>query len=335
MLQLKNETPFKAEFAVLPDRNGIDTLHVVVKATLTLKPRLALAPLQVPVTLADEYYDDPRTSSIKLASEMHIGKPGTDVLLVGSAHAPDGKEVTNSIVSVSAAGRVKHARVWGDRFWQRDGSMTAPQPFTSMPLVWERAFGGMHVMPDGVLAEERNPIGLGFRGKRGAAEMSDEPVPNVEDPATPLSSAGDGGTPACFAPSSPAWLPRRAFAGTYDAAWQRQRAPYLPADFDARFFMMAAPELAFDRYLTGGEPLQIDGVHPEGPIAFALPSAPLDMHVTVAGAHEHPPVNLETVLIAPDANLLCLSWRGVLAVDRKALKVETIQLAIRARAEAA
>jgi len=335
VLQLKNETPFKAAVAVLPDRNGVDTLHVIVKATLTLRPHLALAPTQVPVTLADEYYDDPQTSSLKLASEMHIGKPGTDVLLVGSAHAPEGSEITNSVVSVSAAGRVKHAHVSGDRIWRRDGGMTAPQPFTSIPLVWERTYGGTHVLPEGVLAEEHNPIGLGFKGKRGAVEMADEPVPNVEDPATLLSSAGDVGTPVCFAPASPAWLPRRACAGTYDAAWQRQRAPYLPADFDARFFMMASPELAFDRFLTGGEPFQIDGVHPEGPIAFALPGAPLELHVSVAGAHEHPPVNLETVLIAPDANLLCLSWRGVLAVDRKALKVETIRLAMRGRAKAA
>ena len=48
MLQLKNETPFKAAIAVLPDRAGIDTLHVIIKATLTLKPRLALARTQVP-----------------------------------------------------------------------------------------------------------------------------------------------------------------------------------------------------------------------------------------------------------------------------------------------
>jgi len=335
VLQLQNETPFKAAFAVLPDRNGVDTLHVIVKATLTLKPRLALAPTQMPVTLADEYYDDPQTSSIKLASEMHIGKPGTDVLLVGSAHAAGGDEVTNSIVSVAAAGRVKHVRVSGDRFWRRDGGMTAPQPFTSMPLVWERAFGGTHVLPERVLAEERNPIGLGFRGKRSAGEMADEPVPNIEDPSTPLTSAGDVGTPVCFAPSSPAWLPRRAFAGTYDAAWQRRRAPYLPDDFDARFFMMAAPELAFEQYLAGGEPFQLDGVHPDGPIAFSLPAAPLELEVTVAGSPERPPANLETVLIAPDVNLLCLSWRATLAVDRKVLKVETIAIGMKQSAVAA
>jgi hypothetical protein len=334
MLQLINTTPFKAALAVIPDRNGIDTLHVIVKATLSLKPRLALAATQVAVTMADEYFGEPENSSLKLASELHTGKPGTDVLVVGSAQALEGREITETIVTVSAAERIKRVRVSGDRFFASDGSISAPMPFTSLPIVWERAFGGMHVLGDVVLAEERNPIGLGFRGKRSAADMAEQPVPNIEDPATPLGSAGDVGTPVCFAPTSPAWAPRRQYAGTYDAAWQRQRAPYLPQDFDSRFFMSAAPELAFDRYLTGGESFRVEGMHPEGPIAFALPNAPLELAIKVAGAHEHPPVNLETVLIAPKANLLCLSWRAMLAVDRKALKVQTVTVGMRQRAAA-
>ena len=91
MLQLRNETPFKAGIAVLPDRAGIDTLYVIVKATVTLRPTLALSNEQVPHAPADEYYADPATSSLRVASDMHIGKPGTDVLLIGSASAPGRK----------------------------------------------------------------------------------------------------------------------------------------------------------------------------------------------------------------------------------------------------
>ena len=40
---------------------------------------------------------------------------------------------------------------------------------------------------------------------------------------------------------APHWLPRRAWAGTYDDAWRISRAPYLPADFDARFFQLYSP----------------------------------------------------------------------------------------------
>src|SRR6476646_2501013 len=143
MLQLENHTPFKAAFAVLPDRFGIDTLYVVVKATVTLRPAMALADVQVAPTLADEYRDDPAISSLKYGSEMHLGKTGTDVILIGSAWAPGGRPVTRMQVGMSVAGRQKMIVVTGDRVW-RGGQPSEPAPFESIPLVWERAFGGVH-----------------------------------------------------------------------------------------------------------------------------------------------------------------------------------------------
>ena len=52
MLQLQNTTPFKATIAVLPDRSGIDTLFVIVKATATLRPTLSLADEQTAPIMA-------------------------------------------------------------------------------------------------------------------------------------------------------------------------------------------------------------------------------------------------------------------------------------------
>lgn len=325
MLQLENRTQFKAAIAVLPDRSGIDTLYVIVKATVTLRPTLSLSEVQVPPVMADEYYGDPATSSLRLASEMHIGKSGTDVLLLGSAWAPDQRPITHMLVSMSVAGRKKTIQVTGDRVW-RDGRPSNPQPFETMPLVWERAFGGWHRRGEQVFAEERNPVGCGFAGGRTASEMQGQPVPNLEDSAAPLQELGQTPIPACFAPIAPSWLPRRAHAGTYDDKWQRGRAPYLPDDFDPRFFQCAAAEFALERYLQGGEPIQIDGVTRDGPIAFTVPDARLNVAVTVAGSKEEPPANLETLSIEPDENRACFTWRAALPCDRKALKVERIMV---------
>ncbi|MGB7218836.1 MAG: DUF2169 domain-containing protein [Vicinamibacterales bacterium] len=323
MLQLKNQTPFKAAIAVLPDRAGIDTLYVIVKATITLRPALSLAELQVPPVMADEYYADPATSSLRAGSEMHIGKSGTDVLLVGRAWAPGKRPVRQMRVSMSVADRRKTIQITGDRVW-RDGRPSDPQPFESMPLVWERAFGGVYRRGEQVLAEGRNPVGCGFAGGRSAADMQGQPVPNLEDQATPLQQLGETPAPACLAPIAPSWLPRRSFAGTYDEKWQNARAPYLPDDFDPRFFQSAASEFAFDRYLQGGEPVQVDGVTPDGPITFTVPTPHLIVAVTVAGSTEEPTPNLETLSIEPDENRACFTWRAALACDRKPLKVETI-----------
>ncbi len=327
MLQLDNRTPFKASIAVLPDRAGIDTLYVVVKGTATLRPHLSLASEQVPVTIADEYYGDPALSSLRAVSDMHIGKPGTDVVMVGSAWAPGKRPVTGMQVSLSVADRRKTIQVMGNRVW-RNGRPSDPEPFVSIPLVWERAFGGWCRRGDEVLAEERNPVGCGFAGGRSTDDMQDLPVPNLEDPATPIQQIGETPAPACLAPIAPSWLPRRAYAGTYDEAWQRSRAPYLPEDFDPRYFQCAAPGFVFERYLQGGEQVEVSGVMADGPLAFAVPQMRLAVVVTVAGAAEEPPVNLETIWIEPDANRLCLTWRAAQPCDRKALQVEKIVVSL-------
>lgn len=327
MLQLENRLPFAPAMAVFPNKEGIETLYLVVKGTFKLHPALTVADTPVAPALADEYWGDPESSSLKYASELHVGKETTDVVLVGKAWAPRGQPVGETAVAVSVAGRRKVLRVFGDRLWKRRG-FTEPEPFESLPLVFERAFGGRHlVSPDGpLLAEERNPVGVGFLGKRPESEMIGQKLPNLEDPAKPLERLGDLRTPACFAFVAPAWLPRRTFAGTYDKAWQRGRAPYLPPDFSPRFFNAAAPELTMERFLRGGEPVQILGCSRRGPLNFEIPRCMPKADVTVAGAHERPPFKLETVLIEPEDDRLCLSWRAELPCDKKVLRVERVRI---------
>jgi hypothetical protein len=328
MLQVKNTTPLTSALAVFPDKTGVDTLYVVVRGTFALRPRLTVAEKPLPVALVDEYFADPAESSLKYGSELHIGKPGTDVVLVGRAWAPGGKPVEATTVMVSVAGRRKVIRVFGDRAWRSGGSFTRPEPFQSVPLVFERAFGGTHQLSDRgpILAEERNPVGVGFRGQRSKTEMVGQRLPNLEDPSRLIERLGDLQTPACFGFVAPGWLPRRTFAGTYDDAWSRKQAPYLPSDFDLRFLNVAAPELTFDRHLAGGEPVEGLGVSEHGPLRLDLPRCLPSVVVNIEGAKERPPLRLETVLLEPDANRVCLSWRASLPCDKKALKVKEVEV---------
>jgi hypothetical protein len=323
MLQLDNQTPFKASISVLPDHSGIETLYVVVKATVTLHPALALADVQVTPSLADEYYGDPAISSLRAPSDVHIGKPGTDVLLIGSARAPNGRPTRTAQVAMAVADRHKRILVTGDRVW-RDGRPSDPHPFESVPLVWERAFGGLHRRGERILADERNPVGCGFAGGRSAGEMDGLPVPNLEDPTARLEQLGQNPPPACLAPIAPGWLARRRFAGTYDERWQRSRAPYLPDDFDRRFLQCAAPEFAFQRYLQAGEEVEVSGVMHDGPIAFRVPDGRLSIDVSIAGSAQQPSANLETLTIEPDENRACFTWRAAVPCDRQALKVQRV-----------
>ena len=152
---------------------------------------------------------------------------------------------------MSVAGRQKTILVTGDRVW-RDGQPSEPQPFESMPLVWERAFGGVHRNGEKVLARSatrRMRIRRRSFAGRHAGACRPEPRGSSSAPASRWGRSRR--QPAsrrlhrrgCRVVRTP---------GPTTNAWQRSRAPYLPDDFDPRFFQCAAPEFAFDRYLQSG-----------------------------------------------------------------------------------
>lgn len=332
MFQLKNPTALAASLMLLPDMNGIDTLFGVVKGTFTLGPRLTLADEQVPVTMADQHYGDPAKTSIRAPSDVCLGKPGTDVVMVGSAWAPDGRPTWQADVTLAVGARSKTVRVFGDRVWDTSAAgatIAWVAPFIQMPLVWERGFGGTDHTDKGPRAEPRNPVGTGFRAGGGTRPLAGMPLPNIEDPAALITSPGDSPAPTGFAPVAPNWEPRTTFVGTYDDQWQRSRAPYLPADFDPRFFHFAPSALAMPR-LRGDEPVVVDGATPEGSLRFWLPRFSVALTFRRDSGDEVRPCALETVIIEPDERRLVLVWRGALNCDKQALKIREVAVSANA-----
>jgi hypothetical protein len=324
VLQLKNETPFKTAFAKFPNKDGVDTLYLVVTATFDLDPRLQLAEEQVPPLLADEYVDEPGRSSLRCAGELHIGKPATDVIVSGWARAPGGKRVTTLQVGLRVGRQDKVLSVVGDRHWL-GMEPSRPAPFTEMPLIYERAFGG-ELRVDGVVVEsdERNPLGVGLGISRMRGRVGD-PLPNIEDPRQPLRE-GASCVPAGFGCIPAAWSPRRGLAGTYDENWQRTRAPYLPQDFQPEFLNCAPDGLKFRPYLKGGEPLLLVGMSERGPIRTAIPTCLFETAFLLRGELHRTPCHLQTVLIEPDAMRLRLTFHSEFVCDKVALEVERIDL---------
>lgn len=334
MLQLENTSPFAPAMMLFPDERGVDTVYVVVKATFSLQPKLELAKEQVPVTLADEYWGEPGESSLKYPTEAHLSKPGTDVMVVAEACAPNDRPVPYLDVGIAVAGHQQGARVFGDRTWKGNRISARPSdpvPFARMPLTYERTYGGGHLLDaeTGVrLAETKNPIGCGFRGNFAVSDMIGRPLPNIEDLRAPLRSPGDATTVLGFGAVAPGWEPRAQYAGTYDKTWQKTRAPYLPKDFNSHFFHAAPPALVYSQPLRGGEPVVLLNLSPRGREQLSIPRCDVEVSLTVAGEVKKPPIQLESVLLEPTIGRMCLSWRAALACDKQALKVEkaTIQL---------
>lgn len=332
MLQLSNPTPFKCSLAILPDENGIDCAYAVMKATFAVENnRVSVAAEQQPVVPADQFRGDPATSSLSYAGDLGLPKPATDILLRGHAYAPNGS-APSCDVRVKVGTTEKQVRVFGNRVW--DGGlfglrMSDPEPFLKMPLTYELAFGGRDAdpeKPDAVEYEPRNPVGRGLVPKASRAPRKGIALPNLEDPKQLIAGPKDRPAPACFGPVCGHWEPRKSFAGTYDEAWQKTRAPYLPKDFQPRFLQAAPADLIAPGYLNGGEPVEVSGATPSGDWRFALPTVALQFTFAFDGAKHPCTPKLDTLWLEPDDRRLVLLWRGRFAVDKKVHRLEELRV---------
>lgn len=333
MLQIENSTPFRVQLFLLPNPAGLERVYVVVKATFALRKGEAhVAEEQSPIIPADQYWGEPDMSSVRDAGEAHPTKPASDVILVGSAYAPGGKPSVDFGVSM-AVGRIRKAiRVMGDRTWTSGLLGTVPSrpaPVTSVPLRWERAYGGQQDLGEGkVLREPRNPVGCGFKGKRSQEEMYGLPVPNLEDPGAPIKTVSDRPTPMGFGHIAPSWEPRSTLAGTYDEAWEQQRAPFLPDDFDPRFLQSAPLDQIYPGRLQGGEPVELINAAPQGVQRFTLPRCELEAKAHLTDGEEQPPLQLETLLLEPDQDRFAMLWRGEVRCGKRGLGVHLVELRV-------
>lgn len=332
MLQLKNSTPFAAAIAMFPDEAGVDTFFLIVKASFNIGPKWTLADEQTPPNNEDQYWGEPNQSSLKLASDIHLGKPATDIIMVGQACAPGGQSVKQLDVSLSVGRVGKTIRVFGDREWL-DGRITPPKPFETMPVIYEKAFGGVNIVEGQVQSsDDRNPVGCGFSGGRPVNDMNGVALPNLEDPWNLIQRPSDQPVPGCFSYSSASWQPRVSYAGTYDQTWQNDRAPYLPEDFDRRFFNCAHSDLIYPGFLSGGESVEISNMHADGGIQFDLPRVGLYSEVKVGGCIESPSFSMDTLVLDPNQLQLSMVWKASMICDKKLLKIKEARVGLAGQA---
>jgi hypothetical protein len=334
MLEVQNRTDLETGLAPAMDRDGRDHAVIVIKGTFDLATGEEIPPLateQLPVVYADEHAGEPGESSVLYEMDTCLRKPGTDVILSGTARPP--RPARRMDVSLQAGPIKKVVRVIGDRRWSRQlGVWKAgdPEPFEEMPLVWERSFGGRdetHDNPKKHGFEDRNPVGTGFAANRCADRLEGLALPNLENPAAPIGGWKDRPAPAGFGFTARHWQPRAKFGGTYDARWEKKRAPFLPKDFNERFFCGAAAGQTSGRYFRGGEVVRIVNLRPEGEWRFQLPTRDLAVQVWIKGEARDPVVPvLDTVVIDADAQRLIQVWRATIPCPRLFLYIDCVRV---------
>lgn len=326
-MSFANATVYQAVGVPFVAPDGLEVLIAIVKATFerTAGGQLALALSQEPVRLNDEILNpEAMDSSITRPSDVCVRKVGTDVVVFGDAVSPEPVESLD--VAVHIRDRVTALRVHGDRIYYRGvgGVRVGPAaPFTRKTIVYERAYGG--ATEDWAVVDRNNPVGRGVCREEG--ELVGRPAPQIEDPAHPITGAGDRPEPVGFGAIPPAWSPRRELAGTFDEAWFRERRPLLPVDYHPRHGNLAHPRLQFDDPLRPGETVRLLGMSPHGPWEARLPEVP----VTVAarfrdGSAERIRPPIDTVFIEPDRERIELTLRAVFAIGRGRRLLEEVRV---------
>jgi len=330
-----NTTPFAAEQLFLIDENGRDILVLLIKATYQINStsELVLAEEQVPVNFSGEHYGEPGKSSFKYEPEVAPVKVATDIALIGHAY-PERIGATKVDVTLKVGHLLKKVRVFGDRYWTKNigfKTITSPQPFDKIALIYERAYGGWdRTNPDPKKHgyEPRNPVGTGYMDKKYGHFVKGVKLPNLEDPKHLIKNCKDRPSPAGFGFIGPEWEPRRKYTGTYDDKWMKIKMPLLPDDFDSRYFNASHPDLIAKGYLNGNEPVEIVNTSPNGRLKFNLPGImPPEGMVVMQDETEHNiTTNLDTVIINTDEDIVLLLWRGNLDIYGKLHDIYSVKV---------
>jgi hypothetical protein len=216
-MQLVNQTPVPADLRTAylvntPNRRGILT----AKATFRFDRGRAELDRERPHRVLTQL--EPYEGSHLPPDVTTAPREPFEVMLVGAVEAPDGLPVNQRRVSLGLGAVSRSLDVFGDRVW-RGETIGAPAPFTTMPLTWDRAYGGTAEVEidEGTfvtLGDPMNPLGRGFDPTEQVEQLAQAlqtprgfprfvrplALPNLEDPAARIVSPSDTPRPVCWAP---------------------------------------------------------------------------------------------------------------------------------------
>lgn len=340
------------ERMVLPGQSpaGEYILSVLLKRTFDIAAgrECTRAQEDEPLNGGDVYWDHPMNSSVRFESDLIPFKLNTDVVVNGTTYAPGGAPTRSCKVALQIGTRRRELLVVGDRQARYAGGappvFTDPEPFTTMPIRYERAYGGVDVYSDLRVPYPfpKNPVGCGFVVRNVAKAIDGLALPNIESPRSSVTPETlcleeyaqweSRPVPAGFGWFAKTWMPRAALAGVLPrdrAVEQELRHAYaelVPAehrqaylangfrDMDFTFFNGAPPGYALP-YLTGGEVVSTENLSPAGRLDFLLPKAAVRIGIDIGRGIEEPEVVLQTVMIRMDDAKVDLVWRAAVPYE--------------------
>jgi hypothetical protein len=332
-MDLINATRLLVGHTLALHRTGRELLVIAIKATFSMPAeqgaRLQLHDQQLPLTMSDVFFGAPGLSAPRYEVDFAPRKPLCDVLLNGQAHAPDGRPTQRVVVKLQIGNWQKSFAVVGDRVWFTDGGprATAAVPFTEMPIHYDRAFGGAdlsHEDPAQHAAFAANPSGAGYRKHLESQWLDGTALPNTEELTVPVENPAGEYRPMSFGIIGRHWESRVQYAGTYDQNWLDNIFPFLPTDFDERYFQAAPADQQLPAPL-GEQTVTLTNLTPEGSTSFVLPhfEAPVVI-VPHSGPREELHAVADTILIEPDERRVTMTWRVTRPLKRNIFEIAQV-----------
>ncbi len=301
-MQLHNQTPWHAMLQIADLGEPPVAAAVIAKATYDLAAGGTLAPAAEPMPLSPDPLETPFGM---LHGELYFKKSGADVCVLGTIRRQ--RPVREALLTLKVGALVHRLAVTGDRFWIPTGDKRQPltpsraQPFTEMPLAYDRAFGGTADYEGYPAPWADNPNGRGYY--LTADQARDKPLPNIE--------AADG-------PRIRAWddRPRAAGWGPYPMNWGLRASTAVQVDdqkmtvkhVDPSLFNHAHPDLVVPA-LAPGEAIEIDGLS-ERPLTLTLPRNLLRLQIQVGAETFEATSRIDGAFVWVDAGKLVVTHRA-------------------------
>jgi hypothetical protein len=333
-MELLNATQMQAGYTMGMDASGRESLVVAVKGTFIFPQHPGdtpkLAGVQAPLVMSDTFTGEPGFSAPFYEVDYSPIKPFCDVVLVGGAYAPGGKPVTQVQVGMKVGAVAKTLMVVGDRQWEAGATGISPGyplVFDYMPITYDRAFGGLDNFladPDKHKAYMLNPVGKGFHHYLDSMLVDGTPMPNTEAANRPVRIPNHDYLPMAFGTVGRNWEPRYRYGGTYDDAWLEHQFPFLPKDFDNRYFQCAPADQQMP-YPVGGEEVILINLTANGREQFRLPT--LDVPVVFfrkKGERHETHAVIDTIVLEPDKGTFSMTWRASLPLRKNIFEIPQI-----------
>lgn len=279
-----------------------DTLlaMVVAKATYQVADTGEIQPVEDPIPVLEEQLETPFGI---LPNDIAPQKRGVDLLAMGQAYAPGGKPTDKMAISMQV-GIFKYSfAVAGDRFWKKDKwglRPTAPQPFVTMPVIHENAYGGKALLKNKEVPNGYNPVGKGYILDKDEADGV--PLPNIEDPQDLITDWESHPMPGGFAPIP---LSTQTVAERGMGTDPETGLPKVKPEF----FNCAHSKLIISE-VRSGEQVILSGMTPDGEFKFAIPEISLEAQLSLDEDKYPFPMRIDTLCILPEERRFVVTWRA-------------------------